>query len=444
MPGHTRGSVSYRLRGKHGRDCLMTGDALFCAGGCGAPFEACKGELERNLVMVLRECSDETLIFPGHEYTSKLLSTIKLPDELGASTEFALLLCGAKETTIHRQRHDKPEDQLPTIPLRLSEERCFQLLGPMAGQRLLQHVFALQSVLVHPPQLDDAISLSADSSEDSDSKDGYNFCDLEDRSIEPMVPQPNAPALVLGHGLSPHVNPFVCLFRSDFERLCTQLEAVEGSSAVSLAQELRKAPMQLGTQELQKEVLRRLGRRPRKGIPDVAEIEESLLALAVDNNDSIGREACRDLARLRIDELCLRQSLTSVCGAEYATFLLGEAPAETWQLSIREAAWKLHDAARERRPKEPGCRSYVVQACNHCCQRCSSLFKKSIKIAKKEDTGTEKDHDSDGDSDTDSDSIDFGELAKDLLGIPKHDICDCKLCASGLPAKRFFIKEVDR
>jgi hydroxyacylglutathione hydrolase len=62
VPGHTRGSVAYRID-----DAVFTGDTLFIA-GCGRLFEGSAAEMRSSLDR-LASLPDETLVYPGHEYT---------------------------------------------------------------------------------------------------------------------------------------------------------------------------------------------------------------------------------------------------------------------------------------------------------------------------------------------------------------------------------------
>ena len=107
VPAHTRGSLAFRLCSKISdkAEYIFTGDAMFCGGG-GVPFEAdtgtetdseinqsngntflrlCRGNAatERCFAEILsrampndhtNDAVDRILVFPGHEYTSELLS----------------------------------------------------------------------------------------------------------------------------------------------------------------------------------------------------------------------------------------------------------------------------------------------------------------------------------------------------------------------------------
>jgi hydroxyacylglutathione hydrolase len=66
-PGHTRGSVCYRVE-----DALFTGDTLF-ASGCGRLFEGDPPTMFRSLHEVIRPLPPETRVYCGHEYAAKNL-----------------------------------------------------------------------------------------------------------------------------------------------------------------------------------------------------------------------------------------------------------------------------------------------------------------------------------------------------------------------------------
>ena len=66
-PGHTRGSICYRVE-----DALFSGDTLFAA-GCGRLFEGDPPTMFRSLHEVIGVLPDETRVHCGHEYTEKNL-----------------------------------------------------------------------------------------------------------------------------------------------------------------------------------------------------------------------------------------------------------------------------------------------------------------------------------------------------------------------------------
>ncbi len=71
-PGHTHGSVSYLWR-----DHIFTGDALLI-GGCGrTDFQAGDaGTLYDSITQKIFTLPDETLIYPGHDYNGKFVSSV--------------------------------------------------------------------------------------------------------------------------------------------------------------------------------------------------------------------------------------------------------------------------------------------------------------------------------------------------------------------------------
>jgi hydroxyacylglutathione hydrolase len=68
--GHTKDSVCYFVEGRGDeRGVVFTGDTLF-TGGCGRPME-CPGEVLWESLKKLKTLPDETLVFPGHDYTEE-------------------------------------------------------------------------------------------------------------------------------------------------------------------------------------------------------------------------------------------------------------------------------------------------------------------------------------------------------------------------------------
>jgi len=68
IPGHTLGAIAYCFEG-----ACLTGDTLFC-GGCGRLFEGTAAMMHESLERLVRELSDETLVYCGHEYTESNLA----------------------------------------------------------------------------------------------------------------------------------------------------------------------------------------------------------------------------------------------------------------------------------------------------------------------------------------------------------------------------------
>jgi glyoxylase-like metal-dependent hydrolase (beta-lactamase superfamily II) len=86
-PGHTPGCVTY-----HWRDRVFTGDALF-VGGCGrTDFQGGDAaQLYESITAQLFPLPDETLVFPGHDYNGRWVSSIgqerRSNPRLGGTTE---------------------------------------------------------------------------------------------------------------------------------------------------------------------------------------------------------------------------------------------------------------------------------------------------------------------------------------------------------------------
>ncbi|EZG45359.1 putative hydroxyacylglutathione hydrolase, partial [Gregarina niphandrodes] len=75
---HTLGSVAYRLRTLDRADCLFLGDTFF-VGGCGATFEGSAEMMEDNFRRLYFTCVPATLLFPGHEYSERIVASL-FPD----------------------------------------------------------------------------------------------------------------------------------------------------------------------------------------------------------------------------------------------------------------------------------------------------------------------------------------------------------------------------
>eukprot|EP00756_Hemistasia_phaeocysticola_P053138 Hpha_TRINITY_DN28545_c0_g1::TRINITY_DN28545_c0_g1_i1::g.18594::m.18594/K01069/E3.1.2.6, gloB; hydroxyacylglutathione hydrolase len=110
VPGHTKEHICFAVRGKEGKEVLFTGDSLFC-GGCGAFFEAeaCDLKVAHEFFESLPE---DTMIFPGHEYTVLLLEREAQRDPNNEVLKEQL-----------NQANRLRVNQYPTVPSVLSVER---------------------------------------------------------------------------------------------------------------------------------------------------------------------------------------------------------------------------------------------------------------------------------------------------------------------------------
>lgn len=121
VPCHTRGSLIFKLKAAPGySDCVFTGDTMFL-GGCGAPFEGSEREMERNFWTIQRYCHPSSMLFPGHEYTVRLLWDILSCTSVCPmrSPRAFFTLCGAFFRAVHLRQFAVP---IPTVPYMLQEE----------------------------------------------------------------------------------------------------------------------------------------------------------------------------------------------------------------------------------------------------------------------------------------------------------------------------------
>jgi len=106
-PGHTSGHVSYYFPALK---ALFCGDALFSL-GCGRLFEGNAAEMWRSL-KTLRELPDDTMIYPGHEYTEKNAVFAHALDKNNAELKERIGV-----VALRRQKN------LPSVPVELGIEK---------------------------------------------------------------------------------------------------------------------------------------------------------------------------------------------------------------------------------------------------------------------------------------------------------------------------------
>lgn len=110
-PGHTAASVCWYCSGSGVKTpVLFSGDTLFVC-GCGRVFEA-DGRTMFNSLQKLAALSDDSLVYPGHDYTEENLrfALLQKPDDLA-------LLAKLKEIK------SLAAAGRPTVPSRLADEK---------------------------------------------------------------------------------------------------------------------------------------------------------------------------------------------------------------------------------------------------------------------------------------------------------------------------------
>lgn len=107
-PGHTNSHIVYFLKKEK---MLFSGDLLFC-GGCGRIFEGTAQQMWESLLKI-KKLPDDTLIYPGHEYTLnnlKFALTLE-PDNLDLQKRIQELSSRTKSTipsTIECEKKTNP------------------------------------------------------------------------------------------------------------------------------------------------------------------------------------------------------------------------------------------------------------------------------------------------------------------------------------------------
>lgn len=117
-PCHTRGSLVFRLKCWGSFECLFTGDTLFL-GGCGSLFEGTREAMVRNFWRILRECNPDALVFPGHEYTFRILSELMASSGCPTAPSEFFALCSA---LLRARQLRSMHPPAPTVPYALREE----------------------------------------------------------------------------------------------------------------------------------------------------------------------------------------------------------------------------------------------------------------------------------------------------------------------------------
>jgi len=139
------------------KHCLFTGDTLF-SGGHGALFEGSAQDMVRNFCLILTHVSRNTLLFPGHEYTSTLLES-QLSSALGSGGSgsvgaafpnpmdyFKIVVSHYKAA--HRRAMNTAVERIPSVPVHLSEEIAISAQFREVNNRRTKLVKLLKSLQI--------------------------------------------------------------------------------------------------------------------------------------------------------------------------------------------------------------------------------------------------------------------------------------------------------
>ena len=119
-PGHTEGAVCYYVFQEEYQPILFTGDTLFL-GGMGAFFEGSARAI-LSTIDKIKTLPDETLIFPGHEYSEYTLKFARYIDSKNSSAlAKEWWLFGAQPILLHHS--DDTEGRKVVQPIPASEHR---------------------------------------------------------------------------------------------------------------------------------------------------------------------------------------------------------------------------------------------------------------------------------------------------------------------------------
>ncbi|CAD6439740.1 f9f3ad92-c19f-4a11-accd-0d0038274440 [Sclerotinia trifoliorum] len=90
-PCHTQDSICWFMEDDKGQKAIFTGDTLF-HGGCGRFFEGTAEEMHTALNKTLAAVPDDTIVYPGHEYTKdnvKFAVSVSQSEAVKALEDFA-------------------------------------------------------------------------------------------------------------------------------------------------------------------------------------------------------------------------------------------------------------------------------------------------------------------------------------------------------------------
>ncbi|VDO75153.1 unnamed protein product [Heligmosomoides polygyrus] len=136
-PCHTRGHICYYVTHPDSNDrIVLTGDTLFIA-GCGKFFEGNGSEMHHNLNEILAKLPDDTLVYPGHEYT---YSNLKFAHHIEPSNESV-----KRKLEWASQRRERNE---PTVPSTIAEEKETNPFMRMGSAEIQKKVGATDPAVV--------------------------------------------------------------------------------------------------------------------------------------------------------------------------------------------------------------------------------------------------------------------------------------------------------
>lgn len=309
-------------------------------------------------------------------------------------------------------RRDKFEhEELLTVPLTLGEERQLQLLSP-PGKRLIEQASHVLAVLAEKG----GGSTSAQSTEET------TTCPDSDEEAADTSP---AQALVLSHSSPPRLNPFVSLYRSDFDRLCSRLDAMSdiaaadltGATVAAIAKEFRDAVLRTDREADP------VSAAETTSLPSSGELQQALRVLGVPGEHSIGQESA-DLDAVPVSRGCLVKSLGQMHDADrlaVATRLLDEAWGDSGDsLPVADAAKRLRKAAADRAAtaESEGGSGVSCSPCA-CCKGLKNVLVHCVtcRCCKPKEPLSEP------------------LLRKRLCRPPRHDVSSCAVCINTLPVK---------
>lgn len=134
-PCHTQDSICYYLEDQDSEGgpqrAVFTGDTLFI-GGCGKFFEGTPAQMHKSLNETLASLPDDTLVYPGHEYTkSNVKFLIQVDPQNEAVRKLSEFAEGNRETT---GKFTMGDEKRHNVFMRVGEEAMRKVTGVSGGE----------------------------------------------------------------------------------------------------------------------------------------------------------------------------------------------------------------------------------------------------------------------------------------------------------------------
>lgn len=137
-PCHTQDSICYYMQdsssGAQDQKAVFTGDTLF-HGGCGRFFEGSAEEMDKALNTTLGGLPDDTVVYPGHEYTA---ANARFAKSVSANTAVAELLRFSTENRQTTGRWTIGDEKKHNVFMRLEDPEIQKATGQTERAKVME------------------------------------------------------------------------------------------------------------------------------------------------------------------------------------------------------------------------------------------------------------------------------------------------------------------